>query len=205
MRSRPPCWTLGAAVAASNILSEMVIAGTEHVVSTTAVHDIHHDISIPLWEFNMPSSDAFALRRSGLNEFLFAPVGTEANGMTLSLVSGFARLGRSMAGGGQAGRVAKDGSDRESGANHREHANQRLATTSRDDDCYPIDCTAADAAGREPGTASASISLWREGRPNFFGSPCWRPSRSQWPFRPVSSRRHSTHQSLTGTALPALP
>jgi hypothetical protein len=41
----------------------------------------------------MPSSDAFALRQSGLNEFLFAPVGTEANGMTLSLVSVFARLG----------------------------------------------------------------------------------------------------------------
>ena len=41
----------------------------------------------------MPSSDAFALRRSGLNEFLFAPVGTEANGMTLSVVSVFARLG----------------------------------------------------------------------------------------------------------------
>ena len=41
----------------------------------------------------MPSTDAFALRRSGLNEFLFAPVGTEANGMTLSLVSVFARLG----------------------------------------------------------------------------------------------------------------
>jgi hypothetical protein len=41
----------------------------------------------------MSSSDAFALRRSGLNEFLFAPVGTEANGMTLSLVSVFARLG----------------------------------------------------------------------------------------------------------------
>jgi hypothetical protein len=41
----------------------------------------------------MSSSDAFALRQSGLNEFLFAPVGTEANGMTLSLVSVFARLG----------------------------------------------------------------------------------------------------------------
>ena len=41
----------------------------------------------------MPSSDAFALSRSGLNEFLFAPVGTEANGMTLSVVSVFARLG----------------------------------------------------------------------------------------------------------------
>jgi hypothetical protein len=41
----------------------------------------------------MPSSDAFALRRSGLNEFLFASVGIEANGMTLSLISVFARLG----------------------------------------------------------------------------------------------------------------
>ena len=41
----------------------------------------------------MPSSDAFALRRSGLNEFLFAPVGTEANGMTLCVVSVFARQG----------------------------------------------------------------------------------------------------------------
>jgi hypothetical protein len=39
------------------------------------------------------SSDAFALRRSGLNEFLFAPVGTERNGMTLSVVSVFARQG----------------------------------------------------------------------------------------------------------------
>jgi hypothetical protein len=41
----------------------------------------------------MPSSDTFALSRSGLNEFLFAPVGTEANGMTLSVLSVFARLG----------------------------------------------------------------------------------------------------------------
>jgi hypothetical protein len=41
----------------------------------------------------MPSTDAFALQQSGFNEFLFAPVGTEANGMTLSLVSVFARAG----------------------------------------------------------------------------------------------------------------
>jgi hypothetical protein len=41
----------------------------------------------------MPSSDAFALRHSRLNEFLFAPVGTETNGMTLSVVSVLARLG----------------------------------------------------------------------------------------------------------------
>ena len=44
-------------------------------------------------EFNMDSTDAFALRRSGLSEFLFAPVGTEANGMTLSVVSLLARQG----------------------------------------------------------------------------------------------------------------
>ncbi len=41
----------------------------------------------------MASTDAFALSRTGLNEFLFAPVGTEANGMTLSVISVFARLG----------------------------------------------------------------------------------------------------------------
>jgi hypothetical protein len=41
----------------------------------------------------MSSSDAFALRRSGLNEFLFASVGTEPNGMALSVLSLFARLG----------------------------------------------------------------------------------------------------------------
>jgi hypothetical protein len=41
----------------------------------------------------MSSSDAFALRRSGLDEFLFASVGTERNGMTLNLLSVFARQG----------------------------------------------------------------------------------------------------------------
>jgi hypothetical protein len=41
----------------------------------------------------MPSPDVFALRRSRLNDFLFTAVGTEANGMTLSVVSVFARLG----------------------------------------------------------------------------------------------------------------
>lgn len=41
----------------------------------------------------MPSSDAFALRLSGLNEFLFASIGTEVNGMSLSVVSVFARMG----------------------------------------------------------------------------------------------------------------
>ena len=41
----------------------------------------------------MSGPDAFALRRSGLNEFLFASVGTEPNGMALSVLSLFARLG----------------------------------------------------------------------------------------------------------------
>jgi hypothetical protein len=60
------------------------------IIASTATK---HNIFIPLWEYNMPSSDAFALSQSGLNEFLFASVGTEANGMTLSLVSVFARRG----------------------------------------------------------------------------------------------------------------
>ena len=130
-----------------------------------------HDAFIPLWECNMPSSDAFALRRSGLNEFLFAPVGTVANGMTLSVVSVFSRLGNDpWQEAGRLAGIAKVGSDRKSGANHRQHANQRLATTSRDDDCRPIDCTTADAS-REPRAESVSISLWCKGRPNYQDWP----------------------------------
>jgi hypothetical protein len=41
----------------------------------------------------MTTPDAFALRRSGLDEFLCAIVGTEPNGMALSLMSVFARRG----------------------------------------------------------------------------------------------------------------
>jgi hypothetical protein len=41
----------------------------------------------------MASTDAFALRHSGLNGFLFAEVGIEASGMTLSVLSTLARLG----------------------------------------------------------------------------------------------------------------
>jgi hypothetical protein len=44
-------------------------------------------------ELGMTTSDAFALRRSGLDEFLCAIVGTEPNGMALSLMSVFGRLG----------------------------------------------------------------------------------------------------------------
>jgi hypothetical protein len=42
----------------------------------------------------MPTSDAFALKNSGLNEFLFAEVGTEANGSPLTILSVLARLGQ---------------------------------------------------------------------------------------------------------------
>jgi hypothetical protein len=42
----------------------------------------------------MPTSNAFALKNSGLNEFLFAEVGTEANGSPLTVLSVLARLGR---------------------------------------------------------------------------------------------------------------
>jgi len=42
----------------------------------------------------MPHSDAFALKNSGLNTFLFAEVGTELNGSQLTILSILARLGR---------------------------------------------------------------------------------------------------------------
>jgi hypothetical protein len=41
----------------------------------------------------MPQSDAFALKNSGLNAFLFAEVGTELNGSRLTVLSVLARLG----------------------------------------------------------------------------------------------------------------
>jgi hypothetical protein len=42
----------------------------------------------------MPYADAFALKNSGLNEFLFAEVGIETNGSPLTILSVLARLGR---------------------------------------------------------------------------------------------------------------
>jgi hypothetical protein len=41
----------------------------------------------------LATPDVTALQQSDLNDFLFADVGTEANGMTLSVVSVFARCG----------------------------------------------------------------------------------------------------------------
>lgn len=52
----------------------------------------------------MATPDVTAFQRSDLNEFLFADVGTEANGMTLSVVSLFARQGTDPW--GEAGRLA---------------------------------------------------------------------------------------------------
>jgi hypothetical protein len=42
----------------------------------------------------MTSPDRFALQHSALNTFLFAEVGTEHNGMTLTALSVIARLGK---------------------------------------------------------------------------------------------------------------
>jgi hypothetical protein len=44
-------------------------------------------------EINMNSTDAFALKNSDLNTFLFADVGTEQNGSALTVLSVLARLG----------------------------------------------------------------------------------------------------------------
>lgn len=46
------------------------------------------------WNIGMSASDAFALKNSGLNDFLFAEVGTELNGSTLTILSVLARLGQ---------------------------------------------------------------------------------------------------------------
>jgi hypothetical protein len=53
----------------------------------------------------MANTDAFAIQRSDLNGFLFADVGTEANGMTLSVLSTLARQG--MDPWDEAGRLAR--------------------------------------------------------------------------------------------------
>jgi hypothetical protein len=42
----------------------------------------------------MPQTDVFALKNSGLEAFLFAEVGTDLNGSSLTLLSTLARLGK---------------------------------------------------------------------------------------------------------------
>jgi len=50
--------------------------------------------SLPIFQENIvATSDVHTLQRSDLNQFLFADIGTEANGMTLSVLSVFARRG----------------------------------------------------------------------------------------------------------------
>ena len=56
-------------------------------------------------EPSVANTDAFALQRSDLNGFLFADIGVEANGSTLSVLSILARLG--MDPWQEAGRLAK--------------------------------------------------------------------------------------------------
>jgi hypothetical protein len=57
--------------------------------------DTHHLYDTILdWNISMTSSDAFALKNSGLNPFLFAEVGTELNGSPLTILSVLARLGQ---------------------------------------------------------------------------------------------------------------
>jgi hypothetical protein len=75
------------------ILSVSVRGSAAAIASAPGIHDVQQTDVTTLWDFNVASSDASTLRRSGRNEFLFAPVGTEANGMTLSVVSLLARLG----------------------------------------------------------------------------------------------------------------
>jgi hypothetical protein len=53
----------------------------------------------------LANTDAFAMQRSDLNGFLFADVGVEANGMTLSVLSTLARMG--MDPWDEAGRLAR--------------------------------------------------------------------------------------------------
>jgi hypothetical protein len=50
-------------------------------------------ISFTFPENIVATPDVTALQRSDLNQFLFADIGTEANGMTLSVMSVFARRG----------------------------------------------------------------------------------------------------------------
>ncbi len=57
---------------------------------------------------------------SEFDDFLFAPVAEEKNGMLLSVVSALARTrSRSLAGGGESGRVADGNGDPETGVDDR--------------------------------------------------------------------------------------
>jgi len=46
-----------------------------------------------VWRADMPQSDIFALSQSRYNDFLFARIGEELDGVALTVLSAFARLG----------------------------------------------------------------------------------------------------------------
>jgi hypothetical protein len=132
----------------------------------------------------MPSSDAFALSRSGLNEFLFAPVGTEANGMTLSVVSVFARLGNDPW--LEASKLARL---------PKLEATETLGRiiASMPTSIWPLQAATPIAARLV--FVQGSVALSRS-------PPCWCAWHSCWPIKPAFSLRR-TDQSLTRTASPA--
>ena len=128
------------------ILSVSVRGSAAAIASAPGIHDVQQTDVTTLWDFNVASSDASTLRRSGRNEFLFAPVGTEANGMTLSVVSLLARLGSDpwLEAGREARCVAAVGSNRESGAQHRQYADESLVAAVGDCNRCRLDKAPAD-------------------------------------------------------------
>ncbi len=147
----------------------------------------------------MPSSDAFAFSRSGLNEFLFAPVGTEANGMTLSVVSVFARLGNDPW--LEAGRLARLPKLEATESLARIIANMPASV-------WPLQSATAIAVRLVALLPTLSGKSGRVFQRQVFvrelvafsGSrSCWCASDACWPIKPASSL-HRTHQSLTRAA-----
>lgn len=61
------------------------------IVATAGAHVVWVFPAFP--DRIVATPDVTALQRSDLNQFLFADIGTEANGMTLSVMSVFARRG----------------------------------------------------------------------------------------------------------------
>ena len=122
----------------------------------------------------MGNSDVFSLQHSGLNEFLFAPVGTEPNGTSSQPALRIRAPGcRSLGRGGAPCQTAKARRDRQSGDDHRRDAEERLVSSGRDDDRHTtgrppaiqgnaqcaVQCRAR--TGRE-GSAEPAIDLGRD-------------------------------------------
>ena len=90
----------------------------------------------------MVTPDVTALQRSDLNQFLFADVGMEANGMTLSVMSMLARQGSDPW--GEAGRLA----ELTRAEATRWHAEKPVVTSRCSCDRCSSDRLAAAAAGK---------------------------------------------------------